>query len=181
MCVRSSQALLTPCFEVHCLADLHLSRCVAGTSQMFRVCCSGHAVQPKYCTVSIPSASCACQDFLDISNPKAVLETTLRGYACLTKGDCICLHYNNKRYYIDIIEAKPEVCFRAPHAPWPLCARATSAAYCLHEGQATGASTISWTAVNAHEGQCTDMQPLTLLTVGTDTPCSQHSQAKGLS
>ena len=48
------------------------------------------------------------QDFLDISNPKAVLETTLRGYSCLTKGDCICLHYNNKRYYIDIIEAKPE-------------------------------------------------------------------------
>ncbi|KAK9845218.1 hypothetical protein WJX81_000357 [Elliptochloris bilobata] len=48
------------------------------------------------------------KDFLDISNPKAVLETTLRGYSCLTKGDCICLHYNNKRYYIDIIEAKPE-------------------------------------------------------------------------
>lgn len=40
-----------------------------------------------------------------------MLETTLRGYACLTKGDCICLHYNNKRYYIDIIEAKPEVAF----------------------------------------------------------------------
>jgi hypothetical protein len=49
------------------------------------------------------------QDFLDISNPKAVLETTLRGFSCLTKGDCICLHYNNKRYYIDIIEARPEV------------------------------------------------------------------------
>lgn len=48
------------------------------------------------------------QDFLDISNPKAVLETTLRGYSCLTKGDCICLYYNNKRYYIDIVEAKPE-------------------------------------------------------------------------
>ena len=54
------------------------------------------------------SAESVRQDFLDISNPKAVLETTLRGYSCLTKGDCICLHYNNKRYYIDIVEAKPE-------------------------------------------------------------------------
>ena len=50
-----------------------------------------------------------CQDFLDISNPKAVLEMTLRGFSCLTRGDCICLHYNNKKYYIDIIEAKPQV------------------------------------------------------------------------
>jgi ubiquitin fusion degradation protein 1 len=51
----------------------------------------------------------ALQDFLDISNPKAVLETTLRNFSCLTKGDCICLHYNNKKYYIDIIEARPDV------------------------------------------------------------------------
>ena len=49
------------------------------------------------------------QDFLDISNPKAVLEMTLRGFSCLTRGDCICLHYNNKKYYIDITEAKPQV------------------------------------------------------------------------
>ena len=46
-------------------------------------------------------------DFLDISNPRAVLETTLRGYSCLTVGDAICLHYNAKRYYIDVIEARP--------------------------------------------------------------------------
>ena len=49
------------------------------------------------------------KDFLDISNPRAVLETTLRGYSCLTVGDTICLHYNNKRFYIDIIDAKPQV------------------------------------------------------------------------
>ena len=48
------------------------------------------------------------QDFLDISNPKAVLEMTLRGFSCLTRGDCICLHYNNKKYYIDITEAQPQ-------------------------------------------------------------------------
>jgi ubiquitin fusion degradation protein 1 len=27
------------------------------------------------------------KDFLDISNPKAVLETTLRNYTCMTVGD----------------------------------------------------------------------------------------------
>ncbi|CAL9071377.1 unnamed protein product [Musa textilis] len=47
------------------------------------------------------------QDFLDISNPKAVLETTLRNYSCLTTGDSIMVTYNNKKYYIDIVETKP--------------------------------------------------------------------------
>ena len=37
------------------------------------------------------------KDFLDISNPKAVLETTLRTYTCLTVGDSILINYNNKR------------------------------------------------------------------------------------
>lgn len=46
-------------------------------------------------------------DFLDISNPKAVLETTLRNFSCLTTGDSIMVAYNNKKYYIDIIETKP--------------------------------------------------------------------------
>ncbi|KAJ3706913.1 hypothetical protein LUZ61_010618 [Rhynchospora tenuis] len=46
-------------------------------------------------------------DFLDISNPKAILETTLRNFSCLTTGDSIMVAYNNKRYYIDIIETKP--------------------------------------------------------------------------
>lgn len=47
------------------------------------------------------------KDFLDISNPKAVLETTLRNFSCLTVGDNIMVAYNNKKYYIDIIESKP--------------------------------------------------------------------------
>mmetsp|Transcript_993 Transcript_993/g.3237 ORF Transcript_993/g.3237 Transcript_993/m.3237 type:complete len:279 (-) Transcript_993:96-932(-) len=47
------------------------------------------------------------KDFLDISNPKAVLETTMRGYTCLTVNDTILINYNNKRYFIDIVEAKP--------------------------------------------------------------------------
>eukprot|EP00793_Prasinoderma_coloniale_P000149 PRCOL_00005657-RA len=47
------------------------------------------------------------KDFLDISNPKAVLETTLRNYSCLTLGDTICVHYNATKFYIDIKELKP--------------------------------------------------------------------------
>ncbi|GJN19179.1 hypothetical protein PR202_gb06423 [Eleusine coracana subsp. coracana] len=46
-------------------------------------------------------------DFLDISNPKAILEKTLRNYSCLTTGDSIMVAYNNKKYYIDIVETKP--------------------------------------------------------------------------
>lgn len=77
-------------------------------------------------------------DFLDISNPKAMLvylhgyflwvantticihflnsffsvlarslETTLRSYSCLTTGDTIMVPYNNKKYYINIVETKP--------------------------------------------------------------------------
>lgn len=35
------------------------------------------------------------------------LETTLRNFSCLTTGDSIMVAYNNKKYYIDIIETKP--------------------------------------------------------------------------
>ncbi|XVE79564.1 hypothetical protein DITRI_Ditri14bG0068700 [Diplodiscus trichospermus] len=47
------------------------------------------------------------KDFLDISNPKAILETTFRSYSCLTIGDTIMVPYNNKKYYISIVETKP--------------------------------------------------------------------------
>ena len=46
-------------------------------------------------------------DFLNISNPKAVLETCLRNYTCLTVNDTFMIEYNKKRYFIDVIEAKP--------------------------------------------------------------------------
>lgn len=35
------------------------------------------------------------------------LETTLRSYSCLTTGDTIMVAYNNKKFYIDIVETKP--------------------------------------------------------------------------
>ncbi|EKX52015.1 UFD1-like protein, CDC48 co-factor [Guillardia theta CCMP2712] len=45
--------------------------------------------------------------FLDIANPKAVLENTLRSFSALTKGSTIRIHYNNKQYDIDVVDIKP--------------------------------------------------------------------------
>nr|KYP68228.1 Ubiquitin fusion degradation protein 1 isogeny [Cajanus cajan] len=47
------------------------------------------------------------KDFLDLSDPKSILEYSLRSYSCLTTGDTIMIAYNNKKYYIDIVETKP--------------------------------------------------------------------------
>lgn len=47
-------------------------------------------------------------DFLDISNPRAVLEKTLRKFTCVTVGDQICIPYNDKNYYLEIREVVPD-------------------------------------------------------------------------
>ena len=65
----------------------------------------GQAV--KFRNVSLPKGTYVklqpvTSDFLDISNPKAVLERTLRGYSCLTVGDCFVVNYNNKDYEIEV-------------------------------------------------------------------------------
>jgi len=46
-------------------------------------------------------------EFLDIHNPRAVLENSLRNFATLTVGDCIVIDYNQKKYEIEIAECKP--------------------------------------------------------------------------
>lgn len=46
-------------------------------------------------------------DFLDIHNPKAVLENCLRNFACLTKGDLLAINYNNRIYELCALETKP--------------------------------------------------------------------------
>ncbi|CAM9343145.1 unnamed protein product [Ectocarpus sp. 4 AP-2014] len=46
-------------------------------------------------------------DFLEISNPRAVLETTMRHFSCLTEGDVICLPYNDRNYELAVKELKP--------------------------------------------------------------------------
>jgi len=48
------------------------------------------------------------KDFLDISNPKAVLESTLRNFSCMTKNDQICIPYNGKNYYLNVVDVKPK-------------------------------------------------------------------------
>lgn len=44
--------------------------------------------------------------FIEISDPKAVLENKLRHFSCLTKGDTIMINYNNTQYLIDVLEVK---------------------------------------------------------------------------
>ncbi|KAF9162962.1 ubiquitin fusion degradation protein [Actinomortierella ambigua] len=46
-------------------------------------------------------------DFLDISDPKAVLENALRNFSTLTQGDKIEILYNDKVYAIEVLEIKP--------------------------------------------------------------------------
>lgn len=47
------------------------------------------------------------KDFLDITNPKAVLEKALRNFNCLTKGDVIAINYLNRDYELCVLELKP--------------------------------------------------------------------------
>lgn len=46
-------------------------------------------------------------DFLDITNPKAVLENALRNFACLTAGDVVAIDYNSKVYELCVLDTKP--------------------------------------------------------------------------
>lgn len=45
--------------------------------------------------------------FLEISDPKAVLENAFRNFACLTKGDVFTFSYNDNVYSIAVLETKP--------------------------------------------------------------------------
>lgn len=46
-------------------------------------------------------------DFLDITNPKAVLENAFRNFSCLTTGDIICIHYNDNEYKLKVLSTRP--------------------------------------------------------------------------
>lgn len=46
--------------------------------------------------------------FIDLPNPKAVLENALRSYACLTKGETILVHFADRNYELDILETRPK-------------------------------------------------------------------------
>ncbi|KAH7348082.1 ubiquitin fusion degradation protein-like protein 1 [Pyrenochaeta sp. MPI-SDFR-AT-0127] len=53
--------------------------------------------------------------FLEISDPKAVLENAFRNFSCLTTGDVFTFAYNDNVYSIAVLEAKPE------HASKAIC------------------------------------------------------------
>ncbi|KAG8381798.1 hypothetical protein BUALT_Bualt05G0010200 [Buddleja alternifolia] len=45
--------------------------------------------------------------FIEVSDPRAVLEKTLRSFTCLTRGDTIMVMHNKKEFYIDVLEVRP--------------------------------------------------------------------------
>lgn len=66
----------------------------------------------RICNTSLPKGSFVklqpvSFDFLNIHNPRAVLENSLRNFATLTVGDNIVIDYNSKKYEIEIVECKP--------------------------------------------------------------------------
>jgi len=63
-------------------------------------------------SVSLPVATFSkfqpqSQDFLEITNPKAVLENALRNFACLTSGDMVAIKYNDHIYELLVMETQP--------------------------------------------------------------------------
>ena len=42
-------------------------------------------------------------EFIELPDPKAVLETNLKNHTCITKGDTIRVHGYGKEFDIDII------------------------------------------------------------------------------
>jgi len=44
--------------------------------------------------------------FIELANPRAVLERTLAKYTCLTKNETIRIFYNSRTYDIDVVELK---------------------------------------------------------------------------
>ena len=66
----------------------------------------------KVANVALPKATfvkfrAQSVDFLEISNPKAALEVTLRKFTCLTVGEMIKIKYNDKIYQLEVVELKP--------------------------------------------------------------------------
>jgi ubiquitin fusion degradation protein 1 len=62
--------------------------------------------------ISLPKATfCKLQpqsvDFLEISNPRAVLEHALRNFSCITQGDIIQIPYNDKNYRLQLCKVEP--------------------------------------------------------------------------
>jgi len=73
----------------------------------------GHGEMVKCKSATLPKGSYVklrpqSKAFLDIANPKAVLENTLRNFSALTKGQTVRIMYNRKEYDIDVVDVKPQ-------------------------------------------------------------------------
>ena len=51
-------------------------------------------------------------EFINIPNPKAILEYNLRNYFCVTEGDTISVKFSKKIYKLDIVQCKPAKAIR---------------------------------------------------------------------
>lgn len=72
----------------------------------------GHGEMVKVKSATLPKGTYVklrpqSKTFLDIANPKAVLENTLRNFSALTKGQTVRITYNRKEYDIDVVDVKP--------------------------------------------------------------------------
>ncbi|GAM23192.1 hypothetical protein SAMD00019534_063670, partial [Acytostelium subglobosum LB1] len=48
------------------------------------------------------------QSFLEISNPKAVLESALRSFSAMTKSEDFVIEYNKNKYTLRVLDIKPD-------------------------------------------------------------------------
>lgn len=70
----------------------------------------GASIQVESATLPVASYSKfepQSAEFLDITNPKAMLENALRNFACLTAGDMIAIRYNDRIYELRVLETRP--------------------------------------------------------------------------
>ena len=47
-------------------------------------------------------------EFETNSNAMAILESNLKNYVCVTKGDTITVQFDEKKYLIDVVECQPK-------------------------------------------------------------------------
>ena len=72
----------------------------------------GHEVKLYVVSQEIPPGSAILlqpmtSDFLDVLHPKAVLETGLQSFTCITDGDAFPIHFNGRVFNMRVTETRP--------------------------------------------------------------------------
>lgn len=62
--------------------------------------------------VSLPKATfvkfrAQSVDFLEVTNPRALLEVALRMFTCLTVGDIVRIPHAGRQFYLEVREVQP--------------------------------------------------------------------------